>query len=48
MLYARELEAGRELMLALEMQPEDANGKPGDVSHEIMIGIPLEMAEFRA
>ena len=48
MLYARELSAGRELMLALEMQPEDANGRPGDVTHEIMIGIPLEMAEFRA
>jgi hypothetical protein len=39
---------GRELMLALEMQPEDARGKQGDLSHEIMIGIPLEMAEFRA
>lgn len=48
MLYARELSAGRELMLALEMQPEDANGRPGDITHEIMIGIPLEMAEFRA
>ena len=48
MLYARDLPDGRELMLALEMQPEDARGKPGDLSHEIMIGIPLEMAEFRA
>ncbi|CAN5242087.1 YjfK family protein [soil metagenome] len=53
MLYARELAqdgegVGRELMLALEMQPEDARGKRGDLSHEIMIGIPLEMAEFRA
>lgn len=48
MLYARDLDDGRELMLALEMQPQDASGKPGDVSHEIMIGIPLEMAEFRA
>jgi hypothetical protein len=48
MLYARDLPDGRELMLALEMQPEDARGKQGDLSHEIMIGIPLEMAEFRA
>jgi hypothetical protein len=48
MLYARDLEDGRELMLALEMQPQDATGRPGDVTHEIMIGIPLEMAEFRA
>ncbi|HEX8470532.1 MAG TPA: YjfK family protein [Brevundimonas sp.] len=48
MLYARDLPDGRELMMALEMQPEDAQGKPGDLSHEIMIGIPLEMAEFRA
>lgn len=48
MLYARDLGHGRELMLALEMQPEDASGKRGDVTHEIMIGIPLEMAEFRA
>jgi hypothetical protein len=48
MLYARDLEDGRELMLALEMQPQDAAGRPGDVTHEIMIGIPLEMAEFRA
>lgn len=48
MLYARDLEDGRELMLALEMQPQDAAGKPGDITHEIMIGIPLEMAEFRA
>ena len=48
MLYARDLPDGRELMLALEMQPQDAAGKPGDITHEIMIGIPLEMAEFRA
>lgn len=48
MLYARDLEDGRELMMALEMQPQDAAGKPGDITHEIMIGIPLEMAEFRA
>jgi hypothetical protein len=43
MLYARELAAGRELMLALEQEPEG-----GDVTHEIMVGIPLDMAEFRA
>jgi len=43
MLYARELAGGRELMLALEMQPEG-----GETTHEIMIGIPLEMAEFSA
>lgn len=43
MLYARDLAGGRELMLALEMQPEG-----GETTHEIMIGIPLEMAEFRA
>ena len=43
MLYARELGGGRELMLALEQQPDG-----GDTTHEIMIGIPLEMAEFRA
>lgn len=43
MLYARELSAGRELMLALEQQPEG-----GETTHEIMVGIPLEMAEFRA
>lgn len=48
MLYARDLTDGRELMLALEMQPEDAAGKRGDISHETMVGIPLEMAEFRA
>lgn len=43
MLYARDLAGGRELMLALEQQPEG-----GETTHEIMIGIPLEMAEFRA
>jgi hypothetical protein len=43
MLYARDLAGGRELMLALEMQPDG-----GEITHEIMIGIPLEMAEFRA
>jgi hypothetical protein len=43
MLYARELAGGRELMMALEQEPEG-----GDATHEIMIGIPLDMAEFRA
>lgn len=43
MLYARDLPSGRELMLALEQQPEG-----GETTHEIMVGIPLEMAEFRA
>ena len=43
MLYARDVPGGRELMLALEQQPEG-----GETTHEIMIGIPLEMAEFRA
>ncbi|RZJ05204.1 MAG: DUF2491 family protein [Brevundimonas sp.] len=43
MLYARDLSGGRELMLALEMQPDG-----GETTHEIMIGIPLEIAEFRA
>ena len=43
MLYARDLAGGRELMIALEQQPE-----AGETTHEIMIGIPLEMAEFRA
>lgn len=43
MLYARDLAGGRELMLALEMQPDG-----GEITHEIMVGIPLEMAEFRA
>jgi len=43
MLYARDLAGGRELMLALEMQPDG-----GETTHEIMLGIPLEMAEFRA
>lgn len=48
MLYARDLAGGRELMIALEQEPQNASGEGGDVSHEIMIGIPLEMAEFSA
>lgn len=43
MLYARDLPGGRELMLALEQEPEG-----GEPTHEIMVGIPLEMGEFRA
>ncbi len=43
MLYARELAGGRELMIALEQEPEG-----GEATHEIMIGIPLDMPEFRA
>lgn len=43
MLYARELAGGRELMVAIEQEPEG-----GDVTHEIMIGIPLEVGEFTA
>ena len=48
MLFARDLGAdlsseGRELLLAIEQEPE------GDaVSHEVMIGVPLEAGEFRA
>jgi len=44
MLFARELPGdGRELLLAIEMQPEG-----GDLTHELMVGIPLEMGEFEA
>lgn len=44
MLFARDLPGeGRELLLAIEMEPE---GNP--VSHELMIGVPLEVGEFRA
>jgi hypothetical protein len=45
MLYTRELGAdgeGRELLLAIEQEEE---GQP--VSHELMLGVPLEMGEFR-
>jgi hypothetical protein len=48
MLYARDLAGGRELMLALEMEPEKGPGKSADISHEIMVGIPLEVGEFTA
>lgn len=48
MLYHREigtqgLGEGRELLLAIE---QEADGEP--VSHELMIGVPLEVGEFRA
>lgn len=44
MLFARELAGGgRELLLAIEMEPEGEA-----VSHELMVGVPLEMGEFRA
>ena len=44
MLFARDLPGeGRELLLALEMEPEG-----GDVTHEIMVGIPLDVGEFEA
>lgn len=44
MLFARDLPAdGRELLLALEMEPEG-----GDLTHELMVGIPLNIGEFEA
>lgn len=44
MLYSRALEPeGSELLLALAMQPEG-----GDLTNEIMIGLPLLPAEFTA
>jgi hypothetical protein len=44
MLFARDLpDEGRELLLAIEMEPEG-----GDLTHEVMVGIPLDVAEFRA
>lgn len=44
MLYSRIVEPeGAELLLALAMQPEG-----GDLTHEIMIGLPLLPAEFTA
>jgi hypothetical protein len=44
MLFARELPGdARELLLAIEMEPEG-----GDLTHEVMVGIPLDLAEFRA
>ena len=44
MLFGRDLgEDGRELLLAIEQQTE-----AGDLSFEIMIGVPLAVGEFRA
>jgi hypothetical protein len=44
MLFARALPGeGRELLLAIEQEPEG-----GDLTHEIMIGVPLDLAEFSA
>ncbi|MBL8556713.1 MAG: DUF2491 family protein [Phenylobacterium sp.] len=44
MLFARDLPAeGRELLLAIEMEPEG-----GDLTHEVMVGIPLNVGEFEA
>jgi len=44
MLFARELPGeGRELLLAIEQETEDR-----EVSFEIMLGVPLEVGEFRA
>ena len=44
MLFARDLPGdGRELLLAIEMEPEG-----GDLTHEIMVGIPLNVGEFEA
>ena len=35
-------------MLAIEQEPERKTGRSADVTHEIMVGIPLELAEFDA
>jgi len=44
MLYAHDVPPeGKELLLAIAMQPEG-----GDMTHEIMIGLPLLPAEFTA
>ena len=44
MLFARELPGeGRELLLAIEQEPQG-----GDLTHEVMLGIPLDVAEFEA
>ena len=44
MLFARAFPGdGRELLLAIEMQPEG-----GDLTHEVMVGVPLDFAEFSA
>jgi hypothetical protein len=44
MLFSRELPGdGRELLLAIEQEPQG-----GDMTHEVMIGVPLDLAEFSA
>jgi hypothetical protein len=44
MLYSRALEPdGIELLLAMAVKPEG-----GDLTHELMVGIPLNTAEFNA
>ena len=44
MLFSRDLPGeGRELLLAIEMEPQG-----GDLTHEIMVGIPLNTGEFEA
>ncbi|MDP3174528.1 MAG: DUF2491 family protein [Phenylobacterium sp.] len=44
MLFARALPGdARELLLAIEQEPEG-----GDLTHEVMIGVPLDLAEFSA
>ena len=44
MLFAREIgDEGRELLLAIAQETEG-----GELSHEIMVGAPLGVAEFRA
>lgn len=44
MLFSRDLPGdGRELLLAIELEPEG-----GDLTHEVMVGIPLNIGEFEA
>lgn len=44
MLFSRDLPGdARELLLAIENEPQG-----GDLTHEVMIGIPLDIAEFEA
>ena len=44
MLFCRELPGeARELLLAIELETEDH-----EISFEVMLGVPLEVGEFRA
>lgn len=44
MLFARDLpDEGRELLLAITVEPQS-----GDLTHDIMIGLPLTVGDFRA